>query len=352
MPSVPPNDNHKQYTVGVCCLDKKAQSKPMRHILNRLVTYGNFNYVIFGDKTILEEDVTRWPECDFLICFFSGGFPLDKAIDYVKLRKPFLVNSVVMQSLLWDRRVVLAILDAIGVPTPRRIVVSRDGGPRVDPAAAEEFEQHTGMRMKDVLDKYSRNTEGFRILEDGIQLGDEYIPKPFIEKPVDGEDHNINIYYRQGGGRRLFRKTGDKSSELDPTLTTPAAEGSWVYEQMMETENREDIKLYAVGPTFVHAEARKSPTVDGKVKRNEDGKEVRYCTSLSAEEVEIARKVSHAFGQTVCGLDILRVQGRSYVIDVNGWSFVKGNEYYFDQCARLLSEAFFNAKSQNGNKSP
>lgn len=151
-------------------------------------------------------DVTRWPECDFLICFFSGGFPLDKAIDYVKLRKPFLFNSVVMQSLLWDRRVVLAILDAIGVPTPRRIVVSRDGGPRVDPAAAEEFEQHTGMRMKDVLDKYSRNTEGFRILEDGIQLGDEYIPKPFIEKPVDGEDHNINIYYRQGGGRRLFRK--------------------------------------------------------------------------------------------------------------------------------------------------
>ena len=41
--------------VAVCCLDKKARSKPMRHILNRLLSYGEYSIVIFGDKTILDE---------------------------------------------------------------------------------------------------------------------------------------------------------------------------------------------------------------------------------------------------------------------------------------------------------
>ncbi|KAI8145880.1 histidine phosphatase superfamily-domain-containing protein [Fennellomyces sp. T-0311] len=349
MPSLSPQqpaslgDRRAKHVVAVCCLDKKARSKPMRHILNRLLSYGDYSIVIFGDKTILDEEVENWPGCDFLICFFSGGFPLDKAIQYVKLRKPFVVNSVVMQSLLWDRRIVLAILDSMGIPTPPRLVITRDAGPEVDPEAAEAFEQCTGMDLYRILAKYSRNTENIKVDEDSIEVEGKRLYKTFIEKPADGENHNINIYYSKekgGGGRRLFRKIGNKSSEFDPELSKPAQENSWVYEQLMETENSEDIKLYTVGPTFIHAETRKSPTVDGLVKRNTDGKEIRYCTELSPEEEDIARKVSKAFGQTVCGLDILRVNGKSYVIDVNGWSFVKGSDFYYDQCARLLSEAF------------
>ncbi|XP_073509263.1 inositol hexakisphosphate and diphosphoinositol-pentakisphosphate kinase 1 isoform X9 [Phyllobates terribilis] len=301
----------RQIVVGICAMTKKSKSKPMTQILERLCKFEYITVVIMSEDIILNEPVENWPICDCLISFHSKGFPLDKAVAYSKLRNPFLINDLDMQYFIQDRREVYRILQQEGIDLPRYAVLNRD------PDKPDECNLVEG--------------------EDQVEVNGEIFPKPFVEKPVSAEDHNVYIYYPTsagGGSQRLFRKIGSRSSVYSPESSVRKT-GSYIYEEFMPTDGT-DVKVYTVGPDYAHAEARKSPALDGKVERDSEGKEIRYPVMLTAMEKLVARKVCLAFKQTVCGFDLLRANGHSFVCDVNGFSFVKNSMKYYDDCAKIL----------------
>lgn len=301
----------RQIVVGICSMAKKSKSKPMKEILERISLFKYITVVVFEEDVILNEPVENWPLCDCLISFHSKGFPLDKAVAYAKLRNPFVINDLNMQYHIQDRRDVYSILQAEGILLPRYAILNRD------PNNPKECSLIEG--------------------EDHVEVNGEVFQKPFVEKPVSAEDHNVYIYYPTsagGGSQRLFRKIGSRSSVYSPESNVRKT-GSYIYEEFMPTDGT-DVKVYTVGPDYAHAEARKSPALDGKVERDSEGKEVRYPVILNAREKLIAWKVCLAFKQTVCGFDLLRANGQSYVCDVNGFSFVKNSMKYYDDCAKIL----------------
>ncbi|CAK8533547.1 unnamed protein product [Lathyrus sativus] len=307
--------------IGVCVMEKKVVSAPMGQIFDRLQAFGEFEVIHFGDKVILEDPIESWPICDCLIAFYSSGYPLKKAEAYAALRKPYLINELEPQHLLHDRRNVYEHLERFGIPVPRYALVIRE----------VPYQE---------LDYFIEE-------EDYVEVHGMRFWKPFVEKPVDADNHSIMIYYPSsagGGMKELFRKVGNRSSEFHSEVRRVRREGSYIYEEFMPTGGT-DVKVYTVGPEYAHAEARKSPVVDGVVMRNPNGKEVRYPVLLTPAEKEMARKVCIAFRQAVCGFDLLRSEGRSYVCDVNGWSFVKNSHKYYDDSACVLRKMLLDVKA-------
>ncbi len=111
------------------------------------------------------------------------------------------------QQLLLDRRVVLRILEATGVPTPRRVLSYRPGDTvHLNQELIEHFQDTLGL---DLSPHVFEGPTAIQLDYDTIQVGDQIFKKPFVEKPISGENHNIYIFFSKesgGGARKLFRK--------------------------------------------------------------------------------------------------------------------------------------------------
>jgi len=301
-------------TLGICCMEEKLKCRSMQYFIEQLKNFSNLEIIEFDMKTILESPIGKWPIVDCILSYYSTGFPLEKTIQYCNLRNPYQINDLKIQEMLQDRRFVNQILEMNGIPTPKSISMYRDS---------------QNINISQLVEK-----------EDYIEIDGKRIYKPFIEKPFNSEDHNNYIYYpkSQGGGcRKLFRKIGNNSSEYLKDLNNIRTNGSFIYEEFVKIDDSKDVKVYSTS-AFSYAELRKSPSVDGCVERNKCGREKRTVSPLSNQELLISMKISKAFKQFVCGYDILRVNGTSYVCDVNGWSFVKGENFkaFYDNASHLL----------------
>ena len=91
--------------------------------------------------------------------------------------------------------------------------------------------------------------------DDSIMIGPHKLKKPFVEKPFDAENHEVCIYYPEsdgGGTKMLFRKSVDSCSEFNPKMNSIRRDGNYIYEEFLRT-NGFDIKVYTVGPYYMHA---------------------------------------------------------------------------------------------------
>lgn len=349
----------KKGRIGVCSLDTKARSKPMRNILNRLAGIDqDFDIIIFGDKVILEETIELWPRCDYLIIIDSDGFPLQKAISYKELRNPLCVNDPQMQMALRDRRLVLRILDSLGIPILKRLEVNRDGGPTLNPDLAKYISDQFGSRISYSIagqDAYDSIPVDIQVENDGdtLVVDGKSLRKPFTEQRVDTEDHTNIIYYSKsqgGGGRQVARKQKFKSSSRENSLTIPRCinerDASFLYERYLGVENdgaieeAQTITVHTAGPECFYAAV---------YDHYKFGKKIWRLTDMTNEERQIATKITVAFDQDICEIELYRFEGISYVTKVNGWGVAKDNNDYYDEVASFLRTSLTRGRPQGSS---
>jgi len=159
----------------VAILSKKFKSKGLPLLFEKLVErQPKIKVILLTDEQILEEDVETWPKCDAFMFFYANGFPMKKACRYIEKYQPYLVNKVNFTKIARNRDTLFKDIESIPeVFIPKSITCNRTENPLVT---------------------VSENGNQLVISnEDGSK---EIINRPFVEKGLGVEEHDVRIYYK------------------------------------------------------------------------------------------------------------------------------------------------------------
>lgn len=316
----------RPFTLGIAALGRKVRHPLMRAFLAALsaaLPAGRWVYLpVEADAAggTPPPPVAEWPDVDILLAFHSPGFPLAAVTKYAAARQVPLVNSLADQYTLRDRSQIWAALVAAGVPTPD-LVVRRESPATTASAGFAGGDGDAAppvARLPAAVCSGVVTQDGEWLLVDGVRA----LCKPFVEKPLDADDHLCIVYHAGDGGASVIER---KRVTHMPDLRAIRPTGGYVYERYHRAVAGADVKVYAAGGDVFFAETRT---------RTPAGAVVRAATPLSPAETLVARRVAAAFGQFLTGFDIIRAtDGRVLVIDVNGWSVGKAESGAFIKAA-------------------
>ena len=150
---------NRVHTLGICAMPKKVNSKHMQKILENIKKFDEFKLVYFSKDLIFEGEIENWPIVESMIVFFSKRFPFKKVLEYIKLRKPFLVNDFEMQKIFWDRREIVRKLKENNIPTPESIIIDRGEIIDNDDDNDNSIELYTTAERIKMIDDYFNDKE-------------------------------------------------------------------------------------------------------------------------------------------------------------------------------------------------
>ena len=280
--------------------------------------FKNINFIYFTDKDYFNKiKVEEWPKVDVFLPFNYKNFPVDLVRKYVEINGlgNKIINDLDTQLQFTDRDEIYKILREIGVNTPKSIKVDFDN-------------------LKHLKDLTISPDQSY------IQQNNIKLSKPFIEKPLSSDQHEITIYHNdieQSSTKvnktfQVAKNHNNHSINLEKILKNSKikSSGKWIYEEYFDPGKSIEIKIYVAGAgkNCIYGETRDIHKKGG-LQVDERGLEIREKVELNEQEIEMAMKMQARFNYFVFGFDVLRVEGRgSFVIDVN-------LKYVLPRCDRM-----------------